>query len=344
MRLSPVIVASIVMSLVTMSHAEVLPATASLPVSFDAASVVLTGQVTSVEHGAETIGNWNDRRVPLVEFTATIALDGLYKGRVGSPAVKVLYSRPTGNICSVSKCTTMAVGQYGLFFLDDLGNGYYSCDRFSGRLPISRLKSLDHRPGLLGLQSDLLAGLQEQDDTILMTNMELLGGLKDSKAAPPLLEWLARNSNRPARVAAYVALLQLQNYSKIEEMLAFEENFSGGTPSELRLADELINQVSAVRDPTLVPALIAFSNSRSDRVRESVVHALREIASPDAVPVFAAALNDRVQLVRYDAVLGLATVEKRWDFAPSVDTFMASESKYVDFWRSWWLASDHYRR
>jgi HEAT repeat protein len=95
--------------------------------------------------------------------------------------------------------------------------------------------------------------------------------------------------------------------------------------------------ISAIRDPARVPVLITFSHSQSDRLRESVIHALREIGNRTAEPVLVEALDDRVASIRYDAVLGLATVEGRWDLAPSVDTFAANEPKYVGAWKSWWL-------
>lgn len=343
MKSNSFIVAFIAMLLTPAAlHPSALPATeaSSLPALFDAATLVLTGEVTSVDRGAESVGDWKGHRVPVAAFTATAVVDRLYKGDIGEPAVKILYTRPTGIICNVSGCPNLVVGEYGLFFLQNLGNGYYSFDQLSGEFPMSRLKSLAQRPGLVGLELDLVAGLQEKNETTLLTNIELLGAAKDPNAAPPLLDWLAHNPNRPARAGVYLALLKLQHHSKIGEALTFVESFTGGTPSESRVASDVIDLISAVRDPAAVPALIAFSHSRSDRVRESVIHALREIGSPDAIPVFAAALDDSIELIRYDAVLGLATVEKKWDQAPSIDTFAASESKYVGFWKSWWLSTD----
>lgn len=347
MKSANAVVALVIAMLLTAAvmHATALPAreASSLPVLLDAATLVLTGEVASVDGGVEALGDWNGRRVPLATFTATAIIDRLYKGDINDPTVKLLYTRPTGVICNVSRCPDLVVGEYGLFFLHSLGNGYYSFDQLAGELPISRLKSSAHMPGAVGLESDLVAGLQEENETTLLTNIELLGALKDSKAVPPLLDWLAHNPNRPARASAYLSLLKLQHYSKLGEALAFAESFTGGTPSESRIASDVIDIVSAVRDPAAVPALTAFSHSPSDRVRESVIHALREIGSLDAVPAFVAALDDPVQLIRYDAVLGLATVEKRWDQAPSIDTFAASESKYIGFWKSWWLSSDRPR-
>jgi len=33
----------------------------------------------------------------------------------------------------------------------------------------------------------------------------------------------------------------------------------------------------------------------------------------------------------------LAAIVQDWKLAPSVDTFLADQSKYINAWKSWWL-------
>jgi hypothetical protein len=325
----------------TILHAEIVPTagTVSLPDLFDHASVIFAGEVVSVESKGKVNSKWYGREVELEVFAATVAVDRLYKGESNGAVLRVIYHRPAGNVCTVSKCEMLTAGEYGLFFLQEQGDGYHMIEQIYEPFAVSRLKSAVHERGLARLESDLVAGLQDADENRLLTNVELIGALKHVSSVSPLLDLLSRNPSGVVRSAIYVALLRLQYIGKLRESLLFAESSTTGSPAELRIKDQIFDLVGVVHDPTAVQVLIGFAHSQSDRLRESVIQALREIASPTAVPIFVEALDDRLKLIRYDAVLGLATVERNWDIAPSVDTFSANEAKYVDAWKSWWLNS-----
>lgn len=313
------------------------PETASSAAMFDAASGVLSGMVSSVEQTGEVSGNWYGRSVRLAVFTATVLVDRVYKGDPLSVSAEVTYQRPTGTSCSVSKCVNLVLGEYGLFFLTISPDGYRLLDGLYSPFEISRLNSTTHRPGITGLELDLEAGLRDPNENTLLDNIDLIGGLEHVNSVSPLMDLLASSRSETVRAAVYVALLRLQNYHQLEKSLLFAESPADPSQPNFGIKDQIYDLVTVIHDPATAAILITFSHSKSKRLREAVIHALREIGGAEAVPVLVGALDDPVQMIRYDAVLGLAAIVQDWKLAPSVDTFLADQSKYINAWKSWWL-------
>jgi hypothetical protein len=313
-----------------------VPGSESLPSLFNSASFVFAGKIVSVEPTGGTKGENGEPAHH--SFEASILVDRQYKGEGTAKTVKIIYNRPDDPACFVSQCESHFVGDDRLFLLVKRDDGYRLLDQFSGQFAISMLKAPHYRPGLPGLESDLIAGLHETDEGRLLTNIELIGGMEGIGSTSPLTELLKSNNDPDVQAATYLALLRLHNYRRLRESLAFAEENSK-MPLALSFKGQICDWAAEIRDPTTVSTLVDFANSRSDRVREPAVHALREMASPQAVPVFIKKLDDPVQLIRYDAVLGLATVEKNWGLAPSGDAFAADETKYISAWKSWWARS-----
>jgi HEAT repeat protein len=232
-----------------------------------------------------------------------------------------------------------------LFFLSRQGDSYQLLDPYFGVFPASRLKSGGYRPGIAGLEADLITGLRDTDTKRLLTNIELIGALGHVESVSPLLDLLANNSNKMVRGAIYATLLRLHDYGKLRESLDLVEGPAEDS-ADLATREQILDLVSEIHDPTTLQVLVGFSRSHSDRLRECVIHALRGIGAAQAVPIFVDALDDPVQMIRYDAVLGLATVVRDWSLAPSVEAFAANERKYIEAWKAWWVNSGRktYRR
>jgi HEAT repeat protein len=209
---------------------------------------------------------------------------------------------------------------------------------FFGKFAVSRLKSPQITHGLDGLEADLVAGLSENDEAPLLASIELFGALQHVKSVSPLIRRLASDHRSIVHGAIYVALLRLQDYRALKEAGAFAEGINDN-PREVVLREQVCELVGEIHDPTVGQVLIGLSRSNSDRLRESVIHALRGIPSAEAEPVFVRALDDPLKWIRYDAVLGLAFIEKKWDLAPSVDAFTADEAFYIGEWKVWWSNS-----
>ena len=289
------------------------PGSASLPDLFDAASLVFAGQVLSVDAGSEVEGKWNDREVRMTQYVATAGADRIYKGSLNISSINIIYLRPNASVCTVSRCESLTPGEHGLFFLRKMADGFHLIDQFFGVFSVSRLKSqANANSGIASLQSDLIAGLHDHDENRLLANIELLSSSNEPNTASPLLDLLTNNRDETIAAAVYSALLRLENYSRLSESLSFAESSPGQSARTLRFMDQFCDLVGAIRDPTTALTLMAFSRSKSDRLRESVVHALRGLGDPRAVPTLIDALGDQNASIRYDAVMGLATVEKNW--------------------------------
>jgi len=308
----------------------------SLSQLFSAASVVFTGEVTSVAQTGERTGVWYGEPVRLETFIAEVSVDREYKGPTNPASIAISFSRPSGTRCTVSKCETLQAGDDGLFFLKADNDGYHLLDPYVGRLPVSRLKSATAVSGIIGLESDIVAGFHDTDENRLLTNIELYGA--SEHASSPLFELLLTDRSDLVHAAANAALLKLGIHSRLKDAARVVE-LRTDDPRELLLQQEISSFISEIRDRAAVQVLLEFAHSRSDQLREAVVHALREMGSADAVPIFVQALDDHLDLIRYDAVLGLAAVEKNWQLAPSIDSFHEDESKYITAWKSWWLTT-----
>jgi len=336
------VIAIIVFSLSSVigSHARIVPTpgSESLQQLYEAAFLVFRGEIVSVEHDREIDGIWGGQAVRLRVFTAKAVVDRQYKGPLDASRIEIVYRQPTGDICAVSKCETLNPGDYGLFFLAQDSEGYHMLNTYAGKFAVSRLKSEGYSAGVGGVEADLIAGLKDNDKERLVTNVELIGLLPQVRSLSPLVMLLASERDQKVQGATYVALLRLRSYSKLQMALDFAETPRQDSRTAI-YQEQICELTSEIHDPVVVPTLLSFSHSKSDRVRESVIHSLRNVGSKEALPVFIQALDDPVKWIRYDAVLGLAALERKWDLAPSVDAFSEDEEKYISAWKTWWASS-----
>lgn len=330
------IASAIICLLVTSAWSAVVPSpgSESVPLLFSSASLVFKGEVSSVAQ--VSVGRNASGESGPTRFVATVLVDRLYKGDAPGGAVHIEFDRPSGAQCTVSPCLSLKAGDYALYFLTAADTQHRLIDKYFGMFNVSHLKGPSGVSGLRGLESDLSAGLGDPDEQRRLINIELLGAMGNEWPIGPLRQLLEAH-NLITRLAAHVALLHLHDYTNLAEATSLMET-SAGNPRLVQLQDRMSLYISEIRDSKAVPILKHLASSESDWVREAAVHALREMQSREAVPIFISALDDRVQLIRYDAVLALATIEKNWELAPSVDTFNANEERYISAWRLWWKA------
>lgn len=313
------------------------PGSENVPQLFASASLVFKGKVEAVTKSGMPEQNTNGQATA-ERFTAAVRVDHVFKGELAvNETVYINFDRPTGTYCNVAPCISFAVDEYDLFFLTERNHSFELLDRYFGKFPVSMISAAAPVKGLAGLESDLAAGLSDSNERRLLTNIELLGAMQKIASTNPLKRLM--NSPEPViKAAALAALLHLHDYQYLSEARASMETTASDATLPM-LQDRISLYVEDIRDPTTIPVLIYLAGSHSDLLRQAAIHALRETPSTQVVPLFVAALDDPVQLIRYDAVLGLATLEKNWDLAPSVDTFKHSESKYITAWKVWWAES-----
>jgi len=331
------------LSAASMLHAKVMPSwgSESVPQLFAKSSLVFSGQVGTVSQTEQTGSDGDGPSRLLLRVTATVKVDRLYKGDASGAAVAITYDRPADDVCAVSFCITLKTGEYGLFFVTGVGNNYQLVDAHFGRWSVSRSHPVPQKPGLSGLESDLIAGLSDNDERDLLDTVELLGGFDRLDSTQPLLDVLPIASQR-VKAAIYVALLRQRDYRRLLNIAANVERASRDTQVSI-LQDRILFYIGEIHTAAAVPVLLTLATSRSDQLRESVIHALRQTGSPTGVPALIAALDDPIEVIRYDAVLGLATIERRPNLAPSVDAFERDAQIYIDAWKSWWLESGRAR-
>ena len=71
------------------------------------------------------------------------------------------------------------------------------------------------------------------------------------------------------------------------------------------------------------------------RARRAAASALRHTEADSAIASLLQALEDTDQEVRYQAVLGLATITGETEWGPSLDSFAREEQRYLAHWRQW---------
>jgi len=309
----------------------------SIPELFNTAPLVVRGEVAAVRRIKTIDGEFNGRRTKVGVFNALVNVDRVYKGALSGESVPITFVRPEGTECTVSICETLSVGEYDLFFLAESDSSLRLLDKFFGRFPISRLGSEAEGSGIDRLRNDLIAGLLDTDESQSLANIELFGALEQVSSDEPLLRLLP-SADILKRAAIYEALLRLHDYTMLPQTgEVFEKPDADARLRALQY--RITYQISEVRSGAAVPALLLLSQSRSPVLRMSVIHALRHIADLQSAPVFIKALDDPEPLIRYDAVLGLATLQRDWDLAPSLEVFHQNEAKYIRAWKKWWTES-----
>lgn len=135
---------------------------------------------------------------------------------------------------------------------------------------------------------------------------------------------------------AYISLLKLKNYSELTKIKTYLEI----TPIEpgVRFVQALLaGALGSMRDPLAAEALENIAESSSSLARSGAVSALRYIAVPRSVPILVRKLDDPNQDVRYDAVMGLATIEHKGEgWSNDFENYRKSESAYLKLWKTWW--------
>jgi len=309
------------------------PGSESLDHLFASSDVVFRGEVKAVSRKESARGVWRGVPTILTTYVAEVLPDKVYKGLLASRA-NIRYVRPEEQLCFVSTCPRVTIGEFDYFFLKGPSNALVLTDPYFGKLQASRLTTNREGAGVEGLKDDILSGLADPDRGTRLIQIELVGS-SGQKAYAGALRDILPDADDITRATVYYALLRLHDYGPVASMRSFLELSSRVTAIEkLRLL--CLSQINAIDDPSAAHALGVLAKSPADEVREPAIHSLRTIASTASVPIFVEALDDRVQMIRYDAVLALAEVEKNWSLAPSVDSFQADEQKYISAWKAWW--------
>jgi hypothetical protein len=267
--------------------------TVSVDGLFGAAAVVVRGEVKQVTAAEKRNAEWHGVPTVVTTYLAQVASDRIYKGNA-STTVTIAYVRPDDRLCEVSACIQLEAGDFDYFFLDLSKKGLELSDPKFGKFRASRSTESLGQSGLDALKSDFVTGLKDPDETVGLTQIELIGDSGRKTDADQLLRLLP-TADTLSRATILRSLLQLGDYSTLTSMRNFLEARSH-VPAIERLRFLCLSQINAISDPKALDPVIDLAQSPTDDVREAAIHALRTISSVKAIPVFIRALDDRVQL------------------------------------------------
>jgi len=122
--------------------------------------------------------------------------------------------------------------------------------------------------------------------------------------------------------------------SAADTLIAPPQNLPEFTLQSLRVGIR-----EGARTEAFVPRLAELLNAKENETREAAAEALRHIGSQSSREPLVRALSDSDQWVRYQAVVGLATMVGDHDYLPNIPDFRKDELKYTTHWKQW--ASTH---
>ncbi len=326
-----------------------LPGYEDIPQLMSTAALACKGEVIFAPEPSFDSGN-----TPRMTGVAFVRLDRCFKGRSPNPTVSVRFDAVLPSEGHSWHAFILRTGEYRFLFLRPFEGRYILVDQFYGALPVSRMcrAEIEDSDPLWRLELDLKEGFQDQDPEGVLSNIQLLGNMKQLRSNVELKAFV--NSSDPLRrIYSLEALLKLKDYSVLGEVVELFDSLPPHGDSFLLPADRLpymesrlFYQVGFIRDPSTVPYLERFALSLKPRLRKAALDALRAMGNPQSAPVFLKELDDSSPDNAFSAMhalLELAGPGPSLDWIPSRDEFLRDPPNYAARCREWWQ-SDGERR
>lgn len=309
---------------------------------FAQSDLVCAAEVTSVTRGDRVEALAAGNAAFVFRDRATLAIKRLYKGSTQTATAEVSFVRPGNAKAHQMPLPQLQVGEYALFFLkktDASGGEFALTDPWFSKLHMARTMATTSPGGLDSLELDLEAGLPGAKAEDLVSNLEILEGLRSLRSTVAVERLADRRDTPVIRCTAMLTLLRVGDDSRLEQTLGLAAN-AEGNPQLASCAGRIFSSLELISDHTTVPILVRFINSPIEALRRGVVRALRQLNDPRSVPALVSALDDPDFYTRYDAAFTLATIEDKQntDWINSLDGFRANEPMYLQRWKSWWRA------
>jgi HEAT repeat protein len=207
-------------------------------------------------------------------------------------------------------------------------NGY-SCHVASRDAPAAQGDDLDRVIAqVANILATSIASRDEREQAI-----DVLRTVKTTPATAAL-QRAAHDPDMPLQLRAAVALLERDDISTLNTVVSVllhpSPRIERGLVARLAFAIQ-----DGVQNPQAIPALARLLQARDAQMRRSAATALRHTGATAAIEPLWAALRDSDSEVRYQAVLGLATITGQQEWGPSRDLFERQEPQYLTYWREW---------
>lgn len=294
---------------------------------FDGADLVVVGHAISVSPAHYTGGTDGHGVIKV-----SIGFEKFYKGAAESN--EALLVVPDLGPLATLPSFSFVPGEQVLLFLKRRGGEYLLADRFYGKFRVSRLRSPSNTDGTLGLEQDLLAGLQDGSQEVVANHCLLLEGYQALLSLEPI-RLLLSNTDPKIKTCAYGLLLRNSDLQVMPDLVRFI-NSEGAQNVPL---DDLADGLSRFRNPELVPYLQALAEAKQLVIRLTAVESMRAIGDPAVIPTLIEKLNDADPMVRFQAVKALAAVAKKnAEYDPTAADFDKDSAKFLQLWEKWWTA------
>jgi hypothetical protein len=298
----------------------------------DGADAIAVGRVIAVEERGPAIAQTSNGQFAARTMVATLEVERLLKGRSTGARVDFTFLVPEEMV----GYWPIGRGQFGVFFLRQLGPGYEIFDPyhpFVEAVPGTPAVNGSAFEKVIGEMAGVLASSQASDDSRILT-VHALDQTAGAQSTAALLQG-ARQQNEDVRLRSMAALFRRNNLAFLDEATGLLLHPPSSVNPDL-LDDMSLGIGAGVTSAKATPSLVRLLAAPRVETRRSAALALRLIGGGDAVRALAGALFDSDRRVQYEAISAVASFTGQNDWNPDMRDYMnKSTEPYLTHWRQW---------
>ena len=300
-------------------------------------TLIVKGRVLTVNQLGTIKKPTGDGALTFQQMTASVQVDEVLKGTLGSGVVTVEFLRNSGGLT-----TTLDQDEYALLFLTAAPDGGYTfADPQIGKMPITsrNVPAAGASQTTAGkIEAELFASLCDPNREVSRTALVQVANLGSVQSTQAIRN-IATAGDPEFQGLAYAALLRLGDYSLLNQAIRFAEQ-PGQDLEVTRQQFGVAEAIGDIQNRSVLPALNSLLSSPSVSLRRAAAKAMRGMSDPSSAPFLVRALQDSDADVQYNAVMALAAMAgASAENAPARDSFNQDPAKYLGYWTNWWQAS-----
>ena len=220
-----------------------------------------------------------------------------------------------------------------LFFLKKTEGDYgFVAPRYYFQMPRG---STAEGTGITQLEADLIAGLESNDRSSLLSTLRLLQALdKLSLNSLSVLKHFLAGKDPEIALAVHAVLIKTGDPDEVARFAAFEEKNRSGNFMKFISIGAALNRV---RSTQALPALMQLADSPLIPIKQGALESIRAIKNKKSIPTLIKHLDDTDSMSRYIADISLSEI-LNMNYPPYLGLFEKDEGKYISVWKTWWEA------
>jgi len=298
----------------------------------DGADVIAVGRVVAVEERGAAIAHTSSGEFAARAMVATLEIERLLKGGGTGARVDFTFLLPEEMV----GYWPIGQGQFGVFFLQQLGPGYQIFDPyhpFVEAVPGTPPMNGSAFEKVIGEMTGVLTSSRASDDARILT-VHALDQTPGAPSTAALVEG-ARQQNEEVRLRSMAALFRRNNLAFLDEATGLLLHPPSGVNPDL-LDDMSLGIGAGVTSAKATPSLVKLLKAPRVETRRSAALASRLIGGGDAVRALAGALSDSDRRVQYEAISAVASFTGQNEWNPDLRDYMnKSTEPYLTHWRQW---------